>query len=170
MSCSHISTDIYLVLILPWLSTTPPSTSLQQLVLLQHSLMGTIHSAAHINKKHITDTLRKEWGHMRIFIVDRISFFEVSDMNKLDCQLKKLTGRYNISYVWVTVVFSRDFHQLQPICSTEYIFYYSSPGAASWENTINCTIIPDNSHRFKNDPKSGDFLGRMRMGTDNREG
>ena len=129
----------------------------------------TIHSAAHLNKTNITDALRREWEDVRILIIDEISFFKVEDIQKLDRQLKKLTGRYDAPYGGVSIVFSGDFHQLQPVCKTDEILYSGSAGATAWENTINCAIFLENSHRFKDDPEYGEILGRMRMGKDTRE-
>ncbi|KAL7533610.1 hypothetical protein ACHAXR_006767 [Thalassiosira sp. AJA248-18] len=130
---------------------------------------NTIHSAAHLNKKNITDTLRKEWEGVRLLVIDEVSFFKVSEVRKLDKQLKKLTERRDLPFGGVSIVFSGDFHQLQPICKMEEILYSASPGATFWENSINCVIFLENSHRFKDDPEYGEILGRMRMGQDTRE-
>jgi hypothetical protein len=128
---------------------------------------STIHSAAHLNKTRITETMRTIWLHdVRILVIDEISFFKVSDIEKLDRQLKRLTGRNDLPYGGVSVIFSGDFHQLKPICKEEEVLYSASPGALSWENTINCAIFLDKSHRFKDDPEFGEILRRMRMGQD----
>ena len=39
----------------------------------------------------------------------------------------------------------------------------------AWEDTINCSIFLENSHRFKDDPEYGQILARMRMGQDIKE-
>jgi hypothetical protein len=113
------------------------------------ALLGgsTIHSAAHLNKTtRITETMRTIWLHdVRILVIDEISFFKVSDIEKLDRQLKRLTGRNDLPYGGVSVIFSGDFHQLKPICKEEEVLYSASPGALSWENTINCAIFLDKS-------------------------
>jgi len=129
----------------------------------------TIHSAAHINKKSVNDNQRKEWEDVRILIIDEISFFKVGEMQKLDKKLKSLTGCYDKPYGGISIVFSGDFHQLQPIGKESDILYSLSPGAKTWENTINSVIFLENSHRFKEDPEYGAILGRMRMGEDTRE-
>ena len=102
-------------------------------------------------------------------IIDKISFFKASNVVKLDRQLKKLTGRYDTVYGGVSVVFSDDFHQLKPICAEDDVLYSDSDAASIWENTINCAIFLDNSHRFKDDYEFGKILARMRMGEDTRE-
>ena len=129
----------------------------------------TIHSAAHLNKTRLCDALREEWKDVRILIIDEISFFKVEDIKKLDRQLRKLTGNGNKVYGGVSIVFSGDFHQLQPICDSDQVLYSGSSGALQWENTINSAIFLENSHRFKDDPEYGEILARMRMGTDTRE-
>jgi hypothetical protein len=129
----------------------------------------TIHSAAHLNKSKILEAYREEWKDVRILIIDEISFFKVSEMQKLDKKLKKLTGVNNLPYGGVSIVFSGDFHQLQPICKSDDILYSCSPGATAWENTINCAIFLENSHRFKDDPVYGEIMGRMRNGEDTTE-
>jgi hypothetical protein len=130
----------------------------------------TIHSAAHLNKSRINEQMKDVWRNdVRILIIDEISFFKASDIAKLDKQLKKLTGRYDMVYGGVSIVFSGDFHQLKPICKEDDVLYSDSAAASLWENTINCAIFLDNSHRFKNDPEFGQLLARMRMGEDTRQ-
>jgi len=127
----------------------------------------TIHSAAHLNKQRLNDEMRSIWREdVRILIIDEISFFTASDVTRLDRQLKKLTGRHDMVYGGVSVVFSGDFHQLKPICKEDDVLYSESTPASFWENTINSAIFLDNSHRFKDDPLYGEILARMRMGED----
>ena len=44
----------------------------------------TIHSAAHLAKDRITDTLCKDWKHVKILVIDEVSFLSDSDMENLD--------------------------------------------------------------------------------------
>jgi len=130
----------------------------------------TIHSAAHLNKSRINDGMRAVWKEdVRILVIDEISFFKAGDVIRLDRQLKRLTGRFDAVYGGVSVVFSGDFHQLKPICAEDEVLYSDSDSATIWENTINCAIFLDNSHRFKDDPEFGEILARLRMGEDTRE-
>ena len=116
---------------------------------------STIHSAAHLNRTRLTDDMRDEsnlaWDDVRILIIDEISFFMASDIAKLDGQLQSLTGRHDMLYGDVSIVFSEDFQQLKPICTEDNVLYSESPPAAYWywENTLNCAIFLNNSHRFK---------------------
>jgi len=130
----------------------------------------TIHSAAHLNKKRLTDDMRAIWREdVRILIIDEISFFKTSDVKKLDKQLKKLTGRYDVAYGGISIVFSGDFHQLKPICGEDEVLYSNSVDATLWENTINVAIFLDNSHRFEEDQQYGAMLDRIRKGEDTIE-
>ena len=68
----------------------------------------------------------------------------------------------------VSIVFSGDFHQLQPVGKSEEILYSLSPGGQWWENTINCAIFSENSHHFIDDTVYGEIMQRMRMGQDTK--
>eukprot|EP00985_Skeletonema_marinoi_P014873 scaffold7573_cov100-Skeletonema_marinoi.AAC.1 len=58
---------------------------------------STIHGAAHLNKSRLDDNMRQIWREdVKILIIYEISFFKTSDMQKLDQQLQKLTGRRKI--------------------------------------------------------------------------
>ncbi len=114
--------------------------------------------------------MRAIWREdVRILIIDEISFFKTSDVKRLDKQLKKLTGRYDVAYGGISIVFSGDFHQLKPICGEDEVLYSNSVDATLWENTINVAIFLDNSHRFEEDPQYGAMLDRIRKGEDTLE-
>lgn len=131
---------------------------------------STIHGAAHLNKTRLTDAMRRLWREkVRILIIDEISFFKAGDIKKLNAQLQRLMGNSR-PYGGVSIVFSGDFHQLKPPCCSEAeVLYSGSTAATAWENTINCAIFLDNSHRFAEDPEYGEILARMRMGEDTLE-
>eukprot|EP00985_Skeletonema_marinoi_P004357 scaffold1904_cov152-Skeletonema_marinoi.AAC.1 len=109
---------------------------------------STIHGAAHLNKSRLDDNMRQIWREdVKILIIDEISFFKTSDMQKLDQQLQKLTGRRKI-FGGISIVFSGDFHQLKPICSEGEVLYSGSASASApaWEQALNCAIFLNNSH------------------------
>ena len=106
---------------------------------------NTIHSAAHLNKKKNIDAYREEWKLVRFLIIDEISFFKCTDMRNLNEKLKRLTGDTHLPYGGVSIVFSGDFHQLNPICNADNFLYSGLAGAMAWENTINCAIFLENS-------------------------
>jgi hypothetical protein len=121
---------------------------------------STIHGAAHLNKSRLDDTMRQIWREdVKILIIDEISFFKTSDMQQLDRQLQNLTGRRKI-FGGISIIYTGDFRQLNPICKEGEVLYSGSASATAWEQARNCAIFLDNSHRFKEDPE------RMRMGED----
>ena len=66
------------------------------------------------------------------------------------------------------------YHYAQQLDFEDNVLYSDSPAPAAaaaaaavyWENTLNCAIFLNNSHRFKDDPLYGEILARMRMGQD----
>ena len=90
---------------------------------------NTIHSAAHLAKTRITDALCEEWKHVKILVIDEVSFLSDKDMETLDKQLRKLTKRHNMLYGGVSIIFSGDFHQLPPV-KTKGVLYAGSEKAS----------------------------------------
>lgn len=104
----------------------------------------TVHSTAHLNKKCITDDLRREWEDVRLLIIGENSFSKVSEMEKLDKNLKGLMGRTELPFGGISIVFSGDFRRLQLAFGHEEILYSTSPGATMWEISIDCVIFLEN--------------------------
>ena len=121
----------------------------------------TIHSAAHMCKKKITDDLKEEWKEVRILIIDEVSYFSFNDLKTLDKKLRILRDRDKV-YGGVSIVFAGDFHQLQPIGRSDPFYYNYN---LLWHGAINSAVILENNHRFKDDPPFGELLGRIRQGT-----
>ena len=96
---------------------------------------------------------------MRIFIVDEASYLSDSDINKLDRRLKDLKGHPNKPFGGQSIIFSGDFRQFEAIMAK--FLLYARNGSQLWENSINCVIILENTHRFKDDPEFGELLTRF---------
>ena len=64
----------------------------------------TIHSAAHLRKDRITDALCEEWKHVKILVIDEVSFLADTDMEELDVKLRKLTKK-NTLYGGTSIIF-----------------------------------------------------------------
>ena len=119
----------------------------------------TIHSAANMNGK-VSEKARKEWrGNVKILIIDEISYFSDNDLKKLDRKLKDLNGIPNKPFGGQSIIFSGDFRQFEAILAKFQL--YDRNGSGLWESSINCVIILENTHRFKNDPKYGEMLTRF---------
>ena len=110
------------------------------------------------------------WKPVRIFVVDEVSFLKVKDMTELNKKLQNLREDTSKPFGGVSIIFSGDFHQLQPVMGTNSdILYSSSPNALWWRNTINAAVFLQSNHRFKEDKPYGDFLDRMRRGETTEE-
>lgn len=125
----------------------------------------TIHSAAHLCKKRITDDLKEEWKDVRILIIDEVSYFSLADLKNLDRKLKTLRSCAQI-YGGVSIVFAGDFHQLHPIGSGKPFYYEYT---LLWHGSINSAVTLENNHRFADDPLFGELLGRIRQGLQTSE-
>jgi hypothetical protein len=121
----------------------------------------TTHTAAHMNKKRVTDAQLKEWENVRILVVDEVSYFSKTDLETLDRKLRRLKRRGDAEYGGVHIVFAGDLRQLEPVRGKP--FYHD--WCACWQGSLNCAIILENNHRFKDDPEYGHLLARIRSNT-----
>ena len=117
----------------------------------------TIHSAIKLNGK-ITDKARQAWK-ARILVVDEISYYSDNDLKKTDRKLKDLNGIPNKPFGGQSIIFCGDFRQFEAIKAKHLL--YDRNGSQLWENSINCVIILENIHRFKDDPEFGEMLTRL---------
>jgi hypothetical protein len=122
--------------------------------------------AAFINQhKPLSQDNKNEWQDVQILVIDEISF--VSD-SMLDIKLKDIRNR-NQFFGWFSIIFSGDFHQLKPVCSTKKELLFATLSSGVWENNINVVIILNNKHCFKHDPQYGQMLKRMWSGDLSKE-
>ena len=91
-----------------------------------------------------------------------------SILKELDKNLMDIGNRTHI-FGGFSIIFSRDFRQLVPVCSNEKELLFSTLSSGVWENNINVVIILNNEHRFKDDPQSGQMLKRMWTGDLSKE-
>jgi hypothetical protein len=104
------------------------------------SLFGgvTISKAAFINQNSaLSLDDRTEWQDVQILIIDyEISFMSDSVLKRRDKKLKHI-GNGNHVFGGFSIIFSGDFHQLEPVCSndSEYFQVYqvdSGTTASMW--------------------------------------
>jgi hypothetical protein len=69
-------------------------------------------------------------------------------LKELDKKLKDIGNRTHI-FGGFSIIFSGDFCQLEPVCSNEKEFLFSTLSSGVWENNIKLVIILNNEHRFK---------------------
>lgn len=126
------------------------------------AIFGGTTSAAYLNARKVPDSARDEWKGVHILIIDEVSYFSDDDVNKLDRKLKDLNGHPNKPFGGQSIIFSGDFRQFEAIMAKHLLFERS--GSQLWENSINCVIILENRHRFRDDPECGDLLTRFWRG------
>ncbi len=121
----------------------------------------TISKAAFINQhKSLSQDDRNEWQDVRILVIDEISFMSDSVQKMLDIKLKDIGNRNQI-FGGLSIIFSGDFRQLEPVRSNQKELLFSTLSSGVFENNINVVIILNNEHRFKDDPRYGQMLKRM---------
>ena len=116
--------------------------------------------AAFISKpagKSLTDKEKNEWKHVRILIIDEISFMSDGELQKLDRRLKEMRDRTK-PFGGFSIIFAGDFCQLQPSNVSDDMLLYSKQSSCLFEHYLNCIIILDNDHQFKDNPKLGKML------------
>jgi hypothetical protein len=121
----------------------------------------TMHSAAKLNHKKITEEHIAEWKHARLVIIDEISFACSMELTKLNAKLMQLKQKLNVKYGELHIVFLGDFSQLHPV-SGNPLFYETN--FAMWHDWVNCFIELTGQHRFKDDLDYGALMKRLHDG------
>lgn len=127
----------------------------------------TVHSATHLMKtmKNITDDMKEEFKHIRLLIVDEISYFSIKDIRRLSKHLQFIRNRHDLPFGGLPIVFSGDFHQLLPVsCHKDDLLFSAPKGSSEWRELVDTIVVLENKHRFKDDPDFGDLLNRMWKG------
>ncbi len=130
------------------------------------SLFGgvTISKAAFVNqRKQLSVDDRNEWQDVRIVVINKVSFMSDTILKTLDRKLKEI-GYRSQPFGGFTIIFARDFCQLEPVGAKDTELLFSSLSSQHWENCINAVIILNNEHCFKEDPEYGQMLKRMWSG------
>jgi hypothetical protein len=81
-------------------------------------------------------------------------------LEALDVKLKEIGNRVK-PFGGFSIIFAGDFHQLEPVGSTEFDLMFSSLSSKLWDNCINAIIILNNVHCFEEDPEYGEMMKRM---------
>jgi hypothetical protein len=119
----------------------------------------TVHSAAYLNSSRITDDMIREWKHVRLLIVDEVSFAKKSELQKLSDNLRILRETQLSLYGGLPIIFAGDFSQLPPVKAQPL---YRYPNFTLWWDEINCFWQLNGSHRFER--IWGEILRRFREG------
>ena len=95
-----------------------------------------------------------------MLIIDEISFMDNPDLTKADMKIKLLKENEKM-FGGVHVVLVGDFHQLNPVGCKCPLY----KGSNIIMQQLNKVVFLNKSHRFKNDPKFGKIMNRLRNGT-----
>jgi hypothetical protein len=126
---------------------------------------STIHSAAILNKSNVQLEMSTDvnWTMTRVLIIDEISLADKNLFKSLDRNLKILTGNKRLLYGGIHIIFTGDFMQLPPVQGTPI---YKDFEDFFWHQSLNSAIFLDEcNHRFINDPRWGDMLQRIQVGS-----
>lgn len=85
----------------------------------------------------------------------------MEDLANLDKKLRRLRNRPTEMYGGLSIIFAGDFHQIR--CNRGTPLYMKH--TTHWQGSINCTVMLEGTHRFKDDPEWGEILGRIRSGS-----
>ena len=123
----------------------------------------TTHAAVYLNqRKELQPKQVEMWNNTRLLIVDEVSFASKEVFIELDKKLRKLKCKPDSAYGGLSVIFSGDFRQLEPVgYSQQPIYKDPCPQFNDW---INCFIELQGMHRFKDDLEWGFLLRRFRDG------
>lgn len=100
---------------------------------------------------------------VRILIIDEVSFLTDRELLKLDRTLQRIGDRSK-PFGGYSIIFSGDFQQNEPVRMkpSEKLWHPTSSG--HFESSINCAIILDGIHRFRDDEAYGRILQRLCRG------
>ena len=128
-------------------------------------LLGeTTHRAVYLNQRKPIEAYQiEEWIETRLLIIDEISFASKSDFVNLHKKVRRLKQNLNLHYGGLSIVFSGDMRQLEPVGANKKPIYEDNcPEFKDW---VNCFIELVGMHRFKDDIEWGKLLLRFRNGT-----
>jgi hypothetical protein len=126
----------------------------------------TIHKAARLMKRTISNDDIQEWAETRMVIVDEISFSSKKELNLLNDRLCKLKNKRSEKYGGLHMVFAGDFAQLEPVGAHPL---YRERNFALWHDYINCFIELKGQHRYNGDLEYGGIMRRFQEGTPTAE-
>jgi hypothetical protein len=123
--------------------------------------------ATYINKKGDTPNLsieeEKAFEGVRILIIDEVSFLSDRELLKLDRTLQRIGDRRK-PFGGYSIIFSGDFQQNEPVRMKPSEKLWHPTSSRHFENNINCAIILDGIHRFRDDEAYGRILQRLCRG------
>lgn len=95
-----------------------------------------------------------------------MSSFTCNELQKLDKQLRFLTGNWAMLFGGLHVIYVGYYFQVAPVSG---IPLYGLDYATHCKHANNACVYLDGSHRSKDDSKWGEILSRMRLGHTTQE-
>ena len=120
----------------------------------------TIDRAAHLTNLN-PKRQHPDWINTNLLFIDEISFMSTMKLEKLDRYLKIQTGRSDVLFGGVHIVFAGDFYQIPPVMAENKALYMGNN--VQW-GALNAVIFLVKNHRFKDDPEYGELLERIAKG------
>jgi hypothetical protein len=121
------------------------------------NISGGVQAKLHNNKGN---EIINEWKNARLVIIDEISFANKSTLKSIITALEILKQNYFGKYGGISIIFTGDFLQLEPVAG-EALFVDDS--FEQWYEWINCFVELFGGHRFK-DKAYMRLLRRLRSG------
>ena len=123
----------------------------------------TTSSATYLSKTKINDSDRQRFEGVRILVIDEVSFLKDFELKRLMEHLQNI-GDSHKPFGGYNIIFGGDFQQMKPVNvpDSEILWHPSSSG--KFEQVVNCAIILEGIHRFKDNRRYGEMLKRLCSG------
>ena len=123
----------------------------------------TTSAATFLSKDTLSDSDRQEFEGVRILVVDEVSFLKDTELKKIQRHLQNL-GDPHRPFGGYNIVFSGDFRQMKPVKVPDSQILWHPASSGLFGRIINCAIILDGMHRFRDDRRYGEMLKRLCTG------
>jgi hypothetical protein len=120
----------------------------------------TTHSSIVLNRQ-TPPTMEEieEWKHAYLVVVDKISFSGKKELQKIHFSLGRLREDPSQKFGGMGILFSGDLSQLDPVKGT---LLHKEEDNRMWDKWVHTFFELGKNHRFKDDKKWGELLGRFR--------
>ena len=123
----------------------------------------TTSSGIYLNKDDLTDTDRQMFEGVRILVIDEVSFLKDSELKTMMKHLQNI-GDSHKPFGGYNIVFGGDFQQMKPVNVSDNEILWHPSSSKRFEQHVNCVIILEGMHRFRDDRRYGDMLKRLCAG------
>ena len=100
---------------------------------------------------------------VRILVIDEVSFLKDSELKTMMKHLQNI-GDSHKPFGGYNIVFGGDFQQMKPVNVSDNEILWHPSSSKRFEQHVNCVIILEGMHRFRDDRRYGDMLKRLCAG------